>query len=276
MARTGEKKGLLSIGEMARLFNTNIRTFRYYDRIGLLSPEYVDGQTGYRYYSSAQFERMNTIKYLRALGVPLERISSFFEQRDVDDMLGIFAEQLEQVHAKQAELALIERKIAARIDQIESARASKIGELSFVDLPARRAVVLERYFAPGDDLEPLIRALGKEYSLEDDIFLGKVGVSVSREDLAAGSFDRLSSVFILLDDGELDARTSSEVPGGEHAVLSFRGTHAQAAAAYATLMEGLRKHGREACGPSVEITMIDAGMTNDTSQFVTQIQVPVA
>ncbi len=54
---------LFTIGEMARLFEINIRTLRYYDDINLLKPEFIDSNSKYRYYSTKQFERLNTIKY---------------------------------------------------------------------------------------------------------------------------------------------------------------------------------------------------------------------
>ena len=79
-------KDLFTIGETASLFNVNIRTLRYYDKIGLLRPEWVDPDTGYRYYSTKQFERLNTILYLKALKVPLEKISFFFKSKNTDVM----------------------------------------------------------------------------------------------------------------------------------------------------------------------------------------------
>ena len=50
-------KELFTIGEMAKLFGVNIRTLRYYDEIGILCPETTDPDSGYRYYSTRQFER---------------------------------------------------------------------------------------------------------------------------------------------------------------------------------------------------------------------------
>ena len=44
-------KTLFKIGEIAELFHLNIKTLRYYDEIGLVKPEVVDPETGYRYYS---------------------------------------------------------------------------------------------------------------------------------------------------------------------------------------------------------------------------------
>ena len=72
------------IGEVARLFHISVSILRHYDKIGLLKPEYTDPETGYRYYSTRQFECLNTIRYLRALDMPLDQISTFLQNRNLD------------------------------------------------------------------------------------------------------------------------------------------------------------------------------------------------
>ena len=94
-------KNLFTIGEMGGLFRTNIRTLRYYDDIGLLKPEVVDPKTGYRYYSARQFERMNTIKYLRNLNMPLDNIKAFFENRDTLVMEQILEERRKKLQPRE-------------------------------------------------------------------------------------------------------------------------------------------------------------------------------
>ena len=78
-----EKSGLFQIGDIARLFHLSVGTLRHYEKRGLLQPEYVDPQTGYRYYSIRQFESLNTIRYLRVLDTPLNQIADFLKNRDV-------------------------------------------------------------------------------------------------------------------------------------------------------------------------------------------------
>ncbi len=92
-------KDLFTIGEVAELFSINISTLRYYDDIGILHPETTDPQTGYRYYTTRQFERLNTIKYLRALGMSLKKIALFFESRDVSVMQTLLEEQITLIDA---------------------------------------------------------------------------------------------------------------------------------------------------------------------------------
>ena len=45
---------MYKIGELSKLSNLPIKTLRYYDSEGLLSPDYIDAFTGYRYYSAAR------------------------------------------------------------------------------------------------------------------------------------------------------------------------------------------------------------------------------
>ena len=61
----------MSITELAKLRQVTSETLRYYDRIGLITPDYVDPQTRYRYYSIRQYEKLGTIKELRQLGMSI-------------------------------------------------------------------------------------------------------------------------------------------------------------------------------------------------------------
>lgn len=275
MRQETESGALFSIGQMAKLFDMNVRTLRYYDQIGLLKPETVNEVTGYRYYSSAQFERLNTIRYLRALDVPIERIATFFEGRDVELMRSIFEEQLDSVGKKRRELARIERKIRSRIAQIDDAVEGALDVPSIRDVPERRVVRLAESFSPSADLEPLIRNLGRRSNLNDAIFLGKVGVSVSREDLETRSFGRLSGVFIVVERTDNHVGSVERIAGGLFACIRFHGTHGDAARHYAKLVDFIGESGFTVAGDSVETTLIDAGMTSDEFRFVTELQVPI-
>ena len=62
-----EKQELFRIGEIARMFSISVGSLRHYEKLGLIRPEYTDPDSGYRYYGVQQFERLNTIRYLRAI-----------------------------------------------------------------------------------------------------------------------------------------------------------------------------------------------------------------
>ena len=60
-----DRKNLFPIGEVSKLFHISVSSLRHYEHIGLLTPEYISSDSGYRYYGTEQFEVLNTIRYLR-------------------------------------------------------------------------------------------------------------------------------------------------------------------------------------------------------------------
>jgi DNA-binding transcriptional MerR regulator len=67
---------MMTIGRFADATGLTVKALRHYDEIGLLTPAYVDPETGYRYYESAQVEDAVAIRRLRALELPLDEIQS--------------------------------------------------------------------------------------------------------------------------------------------------------------------------------------------------------
>jgi len=67
------------IKQLAQLAGVSVRTLRYYDEIGLLPPAYL-GDNGYRYYETAQVDRLQQICLYRSLQVPLADIPALLDQ----------------------------------------------------------------------------------------------------------------------------------------------------------------------------------------------------
>ena len=130
MARTQE---LFSIGDVAQLFHLSVSSLRHYETIGLLTPEYTDPATGYRYYGPRQFEVLNTIRYLRALDMPLGQIRAFLRNRDVGRIEQLMREQKAAVVRKQEELQRVERKIDNRLRQLREAQTTQLDVIKRVD-----------------------------------------------------------------------------------------------------------------------------------------------
>ncbi|MEW8956868.1 MerR family transcriptional regulator [Clostridium sp.] len=72
---------MFTIGEFSKINKITTKTLRYYDDIGLLKPEFVDKFTGYRYYSSDQFESIHRIIELKQMGLTLNEITDVMEKK---------------------------------------------------------------------------------------------------------------------------------------------------------------------------------------------------
>lgn len=72
-------KNLFTISEFAKLRNININSLRYYEKIGVLKPIYVDEQTGYRYYSPDQLPILDVILLCLDFEMPLKELKSYMD-----------------------------------------------------------------------------------------------------------------------------------------------------------------------------------------------------
>jgi DNA-binding transcriptional MerR regulator len=111
---------MFKIGEFSRISRVSVKTLRYYDGIGLLTPARVDLFTGYRYYSADQLPRLNRILALKDLGLSLEQIAALLDDdlppAEIRGMLRLKRVEIQQhLEEEQARLARVE----ARLKQIE-------------------------------------------------------------------------------------------------------------------------------------------------------------
>ena len=107
---------MFRIGEFSKIAQVSGRLLRYYDEIGLLSPEYIDPQTSYRYYSAQQLPRLNRILVLKELGLSLEQVARLLDQHtsgdDIRAMLTLRKAQIEQsVHEELDRLRIVESRL---------------------------------------------------------------------------------------------------------------------------------------------------------------------
>ena len=270
------KENLFSIGDVARLFHISVGTLRHYESLGLVVPEAIDPDTGYRYYSVRQFEPLNTIRYLRALDMPLPKIAEFLSDRDVPRIERMLLFQKQQIAQKRRELELIDRKIDNRLRQLHDAQHCTLEEIALVQTRELRVALLEGALPvrSSGDLELPIRRLEPQKQ-KSAVFLGKVGVGLSREHLLGGEFFPYDVVFLTLDDEDETPPEFQRLPAALCARIHFCGSHTQASSHYRKLMDYLAENGLELDGFSREITLIDDGVTSDRSRFVTRIDLPV-
>ena len=73
-------KNYFTISEFAKLRDININSLRYYEKLGLLKPAYIDKTNGYRYYSAEQVSLLNKIILCIQLGIPLKAMVEFLDE----------------------------------------------------------------------------------------------------------------------------------------------------------------------------------------------------
>lgn len=270
------KKNLFSIGEVAKMFHLSVSSLRHYENIGLLQPEYISPESGYRYYGTEQFEILNTIRYLRTLDMPLGEIENFLKNRDVNYMEEKLLQQKEFVIRKQQELKRIEKKIENRLNWLKDAQSIALNQISLINVPESKIVWVDNLIKIENylDMEVPIRQLDQS-DIEAVIFLGKVGVGISRDHLLERKIENYDGAFLILDQEDFYSGKVSTLSETLCVRIRFRGSHTESARQYKMLFDYIDKNELEITGFSREVTLIDYGITNAQEKFVTEICIPV-
>ena len=80
-------KKYFSVGEAAKAVRVTSETLRHYDRIGLVKPSKKDEWTHYRYYTEEDLVRLNTVRALQLMDLPLREIKKVLEYDDLEKIV---------------------------------------------------------------------------------------------------------------------------------------------------------------------------------------------
>lgn len=113
---------LLKIGDLAKRAGVTVRTVRYYEELGLLSPSETS-PGGFRLYSEGDLRKLHFINRFKKLDFPLEEIqrlidmpqANFSKSERISLSLSLLQKQLEQVENKIKDSKVIKRDIEKAI-----------------------------------------------------------------------------------------------------------------------------------------------------------------
>lgn len=100
-----------SVGETAKASHTTIETLRHYDRIGLITPSKKDDFTNYRYYTQQDIVRIDTVRALQQMDLPLQKIKEVLEFDELEKIIDFLAVAEKKADEKMALLEYSKAKI---------------------------------------------------------------------------------------------------------------------------------------------------------------------
>lgn len=132
------ERPLLQIGEVAERVGLSLRTVRYFEEVGLVTPS-ARTTGGFRLYSEEDVERLLVVKGMKPLGLSLEEIRDILdllehsanpeslEPRELDELIARMEEYAEQADDRVKKLARnlndgrkLRLRIHERLDQCQS------------------------------------------------------------------------------------------------------------------------------------------------------------
>jgi DNA-binding transcriptional MerR regulator len=124
----------LTTGEFAKLCKVNKQTLFFYDQIGLLSPM-MKNEKGYRFYSIRQIELFFVIDLLKDLGMSLNDIQQYIQNKSPESFLSLMYQKKEEIIKKRQEIEMKEKIIEANIALMEKASHLDFHQVTLEQLP---------------------------------------------------------------------------------------------------------------------------------------------
>jgi DNA-binding transcriptional MerR regulator len=155
-----EWRSVFKIGDFSRLMQVTVKALRHYDRLGLLRPDHIDPESGYRYYTSTQAPRLHRILALKDLGFSLEQIGHLLDaDLSPGQLRGMLLQKEREVRgAIAAEQARLER-IEERLRQIEQGPPVAPYDVTVKRVPTQRVASIRALLPDYPAVAPLFGEL---------------------------------------------------------------------------------------------------------------------
>jgi DNA-binding transcriptional MerR regulator len=270
---------MLSIGDFARFGQVSPRMLRHYDETGLLRPNEVDPQTGYRLYDVASLGRLHRLLALRDLGFTLEQIRPLLEDdvpvEQLRGMLRLGRAQIEQnLEAEQARL----RRVEAHLRALERSTTMQLHDVVIKQAESIRLAEAVGT-APGygsANLGPLFAQLLPEVVKHLTQVGAKPGISVGHYE--APLDDGSVMLHAGFDIGDQDVSSTDvvqvvDLPAVEVVSVIHRGPMEGIELAFEALVRWIEDSGYRSAGGSREL--YHEFHEEDPTRHVTELQIPV-
>lgn len=221
----------ISIGEVAKIHNISTRTLRLYHEKNLFIPSYIDEESGYRYYTSSQFPRLQTIIEMREIGLSLKEIEIILNNRDITILEALLSENIDEIEKQISNLKASRNLLINWLNSCRHIKTPPVLDKIFIEyLPERKAYIFDipeyDFLETYPEVSPWEKALkeinlnlrSKDLSLK---YLDQVGCMIPRDALEKGKL-LCNGAFILIDENgnglNSDLRVS-QIPHGTYVCM---------------------------------------------------------
>lgn len=267
---------MLKIGDFSSLSQVSVKTLRYYDERGLLSPAYIDPETGYRYYSAAQLSRLHRILALKDFGFSLEQIAKSLEaQVTAEQMRGmLLLRQAEQQVRVQEETDRLSR-LQSRIRLIEQ-ETSMPAEIVIKEVPKQWVASVRETIANYPSVGPLYQRVAA--ALGAGMAQQVMSFAIWHDpEYREANVDAEAGFYLYRPVEATDGIRVHELPSCTAASIMHNGAYRRLSEAYNALLRWVSDNGYEVAGPPRELYIhCTLPVRPDDESYVTEIQVPVS
>lgn len=263
-------KHYYTIGEVSKLYGIGKDSLMYYEDLGILQP--TRNEKGYRFYGISDIWRLNLIKELRSLDMPMKRIKAYVETRDLLSTTQMLQEERELIDAKIKELECYKKNIDYRLKTIHDVMSEDDHRIQEKKLEERNGIFLAAHITRDEEVDILMQKMQQKYEKQISIVGNKnIGAVFDQEAFRQGIYNVFEAVFCL-SEKEVSDMT---LPAGTYVTYTYRGHYRHNKCYIQQLLAYIQEKGYEIVGSPIEIYKVDIHATSREEEYRTEIQINV-
>lgn len=264
----------IKTGDFAKLCGTNKRTLIHYEDIGLFSPAYID-ERGYRFYSESQCDVFNTILALKEIGMPLNKIKYYLDERNPDALHILLQDQHKIIKDEIANLQRIDLMIQTKLALVAQSKKVSINTVQ-VESCAEEYLILSPLINSNVH-HKVINTLYNHLAFcnANNLNVGHpYGAMISCENLYEHKFDTYAYFFtkVLAQPDHIPYFTKK---GGNYITTYLKGDYYNSTPAYNLLLDYAKAHNLSISGYSFKEAIIDEVAEKSVEEYITKISIPL-
>lgn len=270
-------KQYYTAGELADLFELPKQTLLYYDRMNILSPEFISSNN-YRHYSLKQYLILEIIINMRKLGIPISKIKDYLANRSVENLQSL----LEEKDAECEKIIKYNQQIRNNIDvvfnQLQKITETKLDQITITFRKAKPFLLspLPKNCSGHTSIDILAKHNLKVFS-KDHFKEKAVGWIIDKNIFLQGNYGHPLAFFSTVNPIYHSDKDYYLRPAGLYMTMRFQGTFRKNVAALAQKFnESLATNSLQAIGDLYIMPLKNHWMTEDVNDYIYQISLQVA
>lgn len=266
-------KDYYRIGEISEMYDMSRDSLMYYEKLGIIKPTRDDN--GYRIYNISDIWRLNLIKELKSLGFSFKMIKEYLENRDLNSTNKLLADGITLLDDQILKLLKQKENMRKRMESIENTiKNSNLNSIELSYLKRRKGLILNGQIKRDEHFDVLVQKLQKVHNNKFGI-LGNnnIGSQFNMDSIKNGITTDFDSVFCLLKDSAKDYNIVFEE--GYYVTLTYSGDYVNNKEHIQNMLDFIEENKLIITGNPMEIYKIDIHETENKSEFITEIQIPI-
>ena len=266
---------------MSKLTSLGPKTLKYYEKIGLLEPFFIDPESKYRYYNKGQLYQVILIKKYKIRGFSLKEVKSILIAHNPDEIMDIYQKKLLDFEKGIKRLQVLKKEFQERVGVLKNLitppQVAPDQGIQFTELPARWIIFI-RSVAPFNHFLISTRWLEmQEYVIEHQLDISDNYLHIIYDNYTKLLSEPLDHEHAIL----LNSKPEKElpfirpIPKGLFATQTVSGTYENSLPAFHQLMRSISESSFETDGPVIRLFLTPYLLKAEPGYYSIQFQIPV-